>query len=177
LIGTKLLQSVNNNMLPNKDQISRPSRGCYFPLSAPQVLKLLKECEFSPSYYQKRMDLIYKNPRSESELGISIAAFYPHDAMVVYSFPERISKVTAEWLLRRAIRELRTTETLNPLASSRTERTSYRAYLRNDNNLIITQQIKTAHLSKYRGDSKFSNAFKLKGIKSKEKVLREILVA
>lgn len=161
-------------MLPNKDQLSRPSKGRFFPMSPPQLLSAIKELGFKHSEYRKRIDLLLVNPAPRQQHGAPIAAFYPSDALVVYAVPDDLLPQRAQALLRVAIEEFRAVDVDVDLAWSRRETVSYRLYLVENNKLRLTRRVRSAKLAKYRGGAKFSNAFKAKGVSTNEAVLRDV---
>jgi hypothetical protein len=161
-------------MLPNKDQLSRPSKGRFFPMTPAQLLGAIKELGFKHSEYRKRVDLVLVNPTVRREHGAPIAAFYPSDALVAYSVSDEFLPQRAQALLRMAIEEFRLVDAEVDFAWSRRETVSYRMYLVENNKLRLTRRVRLAKLAKYRGGAKFSNAFKPKGISTDEVLLREI---
>lgn len=51
---------------------------------------------------------------------------------------------------------------------------SYRVYHMPQGGLIITKRVRKGTQAKYRGDGKFSNAFKPKGMRTDEQVIKSI---
>ena len=83
-------------MLPNKDRISQPSKGRFFALSAGQVLHAIKTRSFKHSEYHNRIDIELRNPSSESDVGQPIAAFYPSESIILYSFPDQFRRTAGQ---------------------------------------------------------------------------------
>jgi hypothetical protein len=161
-------------VFPNKDVISKPSKGRYFALSSAQLLRELKGCALKHSEYQKRVALELRNPSSESSLGQKVATFYPEDAVITYSFPSEFDSSRAINLIKTALAEFQKIDSEITTSSSRRENISYRIYMSDLNRMKVTRRVSTKTLGKYRGDGKFSNAFKAKKIDTFEEILREI---
>ena len=164
-------------MLPNKDRISQPSRGRFFPFSAGQLLSAVKTRSFKHSEYKKRIDIELRNPQSQHELGPQIAAFYPSEELIFYSFPEEFGAERAKMLTETALDEFQRIDATSTASFSRKESTSFRVYLGTNNQLMVTRKVRLATLTKYRGGAKFSNAFKPKKVETSEEVIHKIPVA
>jgi hypothetical protein len=161
-------------VLANKDKLSRAAKGRYFPYSASQLLRTIKAFRHSDSY--QRLDLLLINPESEDEFGPPIAAFYPGEAVLVYSHPTDFAPERAVSLLEAALREFKALDEKTVISWNPREKTSYRAYLAANNNILLTHRVRSRTLVKYRGGAKFSNAFKPKKVSTDEKPLRQLAV-
>jgi len=94
--------------------------------------------------------------------------------MVIYSVPEEIDRQRAKTVLDMAMRELAEFGT-NATPYDRCRMfLSYRVYDSLESCLILTQRVRKGAQTKYRGDGKFSNAFKPKGIKTDELIIKSI---
>jgi hypothetical protein len=163
-------------MLPNKDRISQPSKGRFFALSAGQLLSAVKTRSFKHSEYKKRIDIELRNPTSESDLGQQLAAFYPSEELILYSFPEDFGAERAKALTETVLDEFQRLDATSTASHSRKESTSFRVYLGMNNQLKVTRRVRLATLTKYRGGAKFSNAFKPKKVETSEEIIHSITV-
>jgi len=163
-------------MLANKDRLSRPSKGRYFPVPAAHILSTINQLEFKHSEFHRRIDLFLQNPDPIEEDVILIAAFYPSEALVSYSFSNEFLALRAQTILQACIREFRLIDKEVSATWRRKEVTSFRAYLSENNVLRITRRTRVATLAKYRGGAKFSNAFKPKRVATAEQPYREVAV-
>lgn len=161
-------------MLQNDDRIARPARGRFFPVSVAETVRFIRQLGFATPTYRKRLDITFRNREPSDDHGINVAAFYPADEMIVYSFPDDFDRSRAKSLLERALHEF---ARLAKDASS-TDRhqtaVSLRAYFKAPACLTITRRRRRATLAKYRGDAKFSHAFKPKGMKTDERVVHTL---
>jgi len=163
-------------MLPNKDQIARPAKGRHFPLSVPGLLTQLRDRGYAHSDYYARLSIFLRNPTSSSDFGIEVAAFYPQEVFILYSLSDDIAESRGRIIADAALRELRIIDSQTSYHWNRREVVSYRAYLGELNSLVLTRRTRLATLAKYRGGAKFSNAFKPKGVSTKEEVLQTITI-
>lgn len=163
-------------MIPNKDKLSRPSRERFFPVAVPTILRSIRELGFAHSEFKKRIDLFLENPNPRESMGTPVAAFYPREILISYSFPSDFEVLRAELLLLAAVREFRTIDASVSPSWNRAEVTSYRAYLIENNRLRITQRKRVATPAKYRSGAKFSNAFKPKKVVTDEHPFRDISI-
>jgi hypothetical protein len=161
-------------MLPNKDRVSQPSKGRFFALTAGQLLGAVKARSFKHSEYKKRIDIEFRNPTSESDLGQQLAAFYPSDGLILYSFPDEFGAARAKALTETVLDEFQRIDATSTASYSRKESTSFRIYLGMNNQLKVTRRVQLATLTKYRGDAKFSNAFKPKKVETSEEIIHSI---
>src|SRR5438445_6999590 len=92
-------------MLHNDDRIARPARGRFFPVSVAETVRLVRELSFPSPEYRKRLDMTCRNSEPTSAHGIDLAAFYPADEMIVYSFPDDFDRNRAKALAKVALRE------------------------------------------------------------------------
>ncbi len=121
------------------------------------------------------MDLEFINAKSRTEHGTEVASFYPGDRLVVCSFSEELEAARAAYIIKLAVRELAKIEVGRSGVTSRTRSVSAHAYLdKNLTHIVITRRVDTIRKAKYRGDAKFSNAFKPSGKKSEESVLYSV---
>lgn len=72
----------------NKDNISKPAKGRYFPIAVSDALQLIQELAFHHSDYRQRVDISFINPTTRSNYGTRIAAFYPSDDIIIFSFED-----------------------------------------------------------------------------------------
>jgi hypothetical protein len=161
-------------VLPNKDRISRPSRGRFFACAPSQVVAAIKQHGFRHSEYFRRIDIELRNPSSQSPYGEQIAAFYPSNSIVLYSFPDAFEVARARRLIAVAFEEFQKVDVQSGASVTRRGSHSFRIYLGANNQLLVTRRVRTLTLTKYRGGAKFSNAFKPKKIDTSEELIREL---
>lgn len=162
------------HILPNKDLIAQPSQGPYFALTKGQVVRLLGQYNFSHSEYYKRIDLIFKNPKNETEWGIPLVTLHHQSAFLIDSFDLEFRPSKADELIARAFAELAIQDRQQKPDTSRRISISFRAYLSAVGILKITRRVRKATMSKHSFGNKFSNSFKPRGIKTDETLLHEI---
>jgi hypothetical protein len=164
-------------MHPNKDQIARPAKGRFFAYNVSEVLRLLGEFEFSQPADRKRLDVLFRNPNHASEFGMPVANLFPADAIVVYSFTEEHTQMLAKSAVTAALEQLSILESREGHECNRHKTISFRAYLGDLGKLTVTRHLLVATLAKYRGDAKFSHAFKPSAVKSGERIVCAIELA
>ncbi|BBL74429.1 hypothetical protein [Methylomagnum ishizawai] len=86
------------------------------------------------------------------------------EALIVFSFDEGVARIRAKAVVHAVFHELSKVEKHQYYRPNLREIISFRAYLAPFNKLVITKRKRRAMLAKYRGDAKFSNAFKPKRI-------------
>lgn len=160
-------------MLPNKDKISRPAKGRFFPITVPEIIKTLSEHGFQHSEYKTRVDIFFQNPSSHYEYGADISAIYPCKTIVVCSLSEEFSPLHGKMIVNSALQQLSEIDKKYVPHWNSNKITSFRVYLGSLNKLIITERTRTLKLSKYRGTAKFSYAFNPKSVSTKESILFE----
>ena len=161
-------------MLHNDDRIARPARGRCFPVSVAETVRLVRELSFPSPEYRKRLDMTFRNSESTSAHGIDVAAFYPADEMIVYSFPDDFDRTQAKALVEVVLREFAELARNAAPTNRRQKAVSFRAYFGPPARLTITKRTRRATLAKYRGDAKFSHAFKPKGMKTDERIVQSL---
>ncbi len=163
-------------MLRNDDRIARPSRGRVFPATPAEIARLIRNLSFAPPVYQRRLDIILRNGDEPDQFGAQVAAFRPGEALVVLSMPADADRSRAKVVLERACREFAEIDKRSRPAVGREKAVTYWAYMEPPNRLVITRRTRRARLVKYRGDAKFSNAFKAKGVRTDERILHSVEV-
>ena len=163
-------------MLRNDDRIARPSHGRTFPASPAEIARLIRDLGFAPPLYRRRLDIILRNADAPDQFGAQVAAFQPRLALVELSTSGDVDRGHAKALLERACREFAEIDKRSRASVGHETIVTYRAYLDPPNRLVITKRIRRARLAKYRGDAKFSNAFKAKGVKTDERILHSVEV-
>jgi hypothetical protein len=154
-------------MLPNEDRISRPAKGRSFPVSVGDVNHLINEFGFCAPSSRKRLDVVFQNPRSSSELGLCIAGFFPADALVVCSVPSA-RKPHAKAAFYAAIRAFsERSPDVPPRWNDRVE-ISYWAYLGPLNRLCITKRTRKARCRAFRGGGRLLSNVSSLGKKATE---------
>src|SRR5438552_1984415 len=93
-------------MLHNDDRIARPARGRFFPVNVAETVRLVRELSFPSPEYRKRLDMTFRNSEPTSAHGIDVAAFYPADEMIVYSFPDDFDRTRAKALVGSLFRKV-----------------------------------------------------------------------
>lgn len=164
-------------MLPNADKIAKPTKGRLFGLSASELLGIIRECGFQHSEFTKRIDIAMMNPEHKSQYGALLGSFGPGDFLALFSLPDYISSVRAKSLSAAVVLEFSAIDRNSTPQWNRQKRVSFRAYLGDMNQLIFTERHRSLKLGKYRGAAKFSNAFKPKSIRVKERVIRKVQVS
>jgi len=165
-------------MFSIKDQLARPSKGRYFAVSVPEILTQLTEMEFCHPKNTRRINLVFRNPKTECEFGTPIAAFFPQEAPIVYSFSGDFAQTCATLLIIETLREFRVIDSafVPDLSWISSQVVSYRAYLGKLNTVTITCRKRMAMRAKYRGEDKFSNACKPKSVRTEEKILHSVTI-
>jgi len=161
-------------VFPNDDRIARPARGRFFPVTVLEAVTLVRDLGFASPAYRRRLDISFRNPYSTSDHGVDVAAFYPADAMIIYSFPDDFDRKRAKAIVEVALREFAELGKGARPTDRRQKAVSFRAYLAPSSRLAITKRTRRATLVTYRGDAKFSHAFKPKGVKTDEQVVHSI---
>ena len=161
-------------MFPNDDRIARPARGRFSPVTVLEAVRRIRDLGFASPAYRRRLDISFRNPNSTSDLGVDVAAFYPADAMIIYSFPDDFDRVRAKAMVEVTLREFAALGKGVRPTDRRQKAVSFRAYLAPSSRLTISKRTRRATLAKYRGDAKFSHAFKPKGVKTDERVVHSI---
>jgi len=161
-------------MLENKDVIAKPSHGRFFPVTVAETKQVLRDLQFVRSPYRKRLDIIFRNSNGTSPHGRCIAALHPPYEIGIYSVPEDVDHAQAKLLLVKAMRELAEFGRDGKQYDRRRQLLYHHMYNAPDGALIITKYIRKGTQAKYRGDSKFSNAYKPKGIKTDEQIIKSV---
>lgn len=163
-------------MSRNDDRIARPSRGRVFPATPAEIARLIRDLGFAPRAYRRRLDIVLRNEDEADQFGAQVAAFRPGQALVVFSAPADVDRSRARVVLERACREFAEIDKRSLPAVGHEKVVTYRAYVDAPNRLVITRRTRRAKFPKYRGDAKFSNAFKARGVKTDERVLHSVEV-
>ena len=121
--------------------------------------------------------MLFKNPNHANELGTPVASLFPTDAIIIYSFTEERTQVLARSVVSAALEQLAVLDRRESHACSRHTSISFRAYLGDLGKLVVTRHVLVATPAKYRGDAKFSHAFKPSAMKSDERVVCAIELA
>ena len=161
-------------MPENRDVIAQPCRGRFFPVTVAEIKQALQNFQFACSPYQKRLDIIFRNSDKIGPSGRCIAALYPPYKVVIYSVPEGINHQRAKIVLDKAMCELAEFGKEAKLYDRRRESLFYCVYDAPQGALIITKCLRKGIEVKYRRDSKFSNTFKSKGIKTDEQIIKSV---
>jgi hypothetical protein len=161
-------------MLENKDVIAQPKRGRFFPVTVAEAKKALKDLQFTCSPYQKRLDIIFRNPEKVSPHGRIVATLYPPYELIVYSVCEDVDCQRAKIVLDEAMRQLAEFGRDVAPYDRRLMSQSFRAYHSPQDTLTITKRVRKGAKAKYRGDAKFSNAFKPKAISTDEQIMKSV---
>jgi len=126
--------------------------------------------------YRKRLDIRFRNAEPSADHGINVATFYPADEMIVYSFPDDFERSRARSLLQKTLHQFaRLAKDASP-SDRRQIAVSFQAYFQAPGRLTIIKRTRRVTLAKYRGDAKFSHAFKPKGMKTDERVVHSLAV-
>lgn len=174
--GVTLSETKPANRSKTNDKISKPSKGRYFPLNTSEVIILMNELSFKHSEYSKRVDISFINPDSDGDYGTKIATFYPSDELIIFSFPNTFSQSRAKALVVAGLHEFSYIDKDEIVTWNRQKSTSYRAYLSEQNQLILTRRERAVKQAKYRSTDKFSSRCSPKSINTDEAVLKRIEV-
>jgi len=164
--------------MSNRDDIARPAKGKFFALSVPELLGLIRNYNFA-SDYRKQIEMKHVNFCCKNRYGSCVAAFYPRKAIMQCSFPEDFSPVRAKFIITSVVREFAELGKLPPSYyhyqwTGRGFRTiSYRAYLGELNQLVITRCLRRVSYRKYRDAEKFSSV-RCRTIRTKETIFRVV---
>lgn len=161
-------------MLENKDVIAQPSRGRFFPVTFAEAVRILRDLQIAPPPYQKRLDIIFRNSQRIGPHGRLVAALYAPYEVIIYSILMDIDHKRARMMFDMAMRELAAFGADAKPYDRRRMSQSYRVYGTLQGSLIITKRVCKATQTKYRSDGKFSNAFKPKGIRTDEQIVKSI---
>ncbi len=119
-----------------------------------------------------RIAIRMENMESELENGHLLIDIFPEEDLAVYSLPDDINTTYAKKAATSALAKLaeqkRITNHYSPKCSY------FRAYLLAGSKVKITRKTLSKQRSKYRGDAKFSNAFKSSKVRSNEIELETI---
>jgi len=159
-------------MLQNNDAISKPKKSRHFGFTSPDLIQLINELNFQHSEYQKRLNVALVNPKGKAKFGTILASFCPGQYLTIFSVPDDITPKRAYSLCKTAIHEFAIIDNNSKPQWSKQKRKSFRAYLSNFNNIVITERNCSLKLAKYRSTAKFSNAFNPKGVYVDEKIIR-----
>lgn len=162
------------HMYKNHDKLAKPARGKTFPVSIADAVKLPGVFGFPvPSGY-KRITVSLENPDGRSDHGKKVAALYPSELLTIYSVLDDDDTGMAKLALNEALRLFAGLSKEVTVLDRRRISISYCAYWSGKNKLVITKRVRRATSVKYRGDAKFSHAFKPKGIETDEQVVSSL---
>lgn len=170
-------ESKTIGRLKTNDRISKPSKGRYFPTSTSELVSIMNKLSFNHSKYSQRIDLSFINPDVDGDYGIKVAAFYPSDELIIFSFTEDFPQVRAKILINTSLHEFSCIDKEVTGTWNRQKSISYRAYLSEQNQLILTRRERSAKAAKYRSTDKFSSRCSPKGIRTDEVVLKRIEIS
>jgi len=163
-------------VLANKDLVSKPAAGRFFPVSIAEALRMFKMLRLQTPYLRRRPDVVMVNSRGPREHGQPVAALYPAESVVLYSFPQALQPQFAKQVTECALRTLAEIGCAHHQDQSRFETFSFRAYLAESERLVITARSRKIKRAKYRGRDKFTHSCKPKAVKTDERVLRSVEV-
>lgn len=157
-----------------KDLKSQPKKGRYFPIRFGHVVRFIKELGLI-QFDGNRLAIRMKNIEGEFEKGYLLVDIRPEEGVAIYSLPENLAEGLAEKAAIQALIALaKVQKGINNHGSSKYS--YFRAYLNGVSEIIITRMDISKQKGKYRGDSKFSNAFKEKTVNRVETVLSTISI-
>lgn len=157
-----------------KDLKSQPKKGRYFPIRFSDAVRLVKDLALVQAD-NDRLAIKMENIDGEFEYGHLLISIVPEEDVAIYSLPENIASGIAEKVSIQAFKELaKIPKRANNFDSS--QYSYFCAYLNEASEIILTRKDMTKQKAKYRGDSKFSNAFKSKVTKSNETLLSSIKI-
>ena len=137
---------------------------------------LIRTLGFTPPEGRARPNISLRNPRATMERKLLVAASYPKEEILFYSFPEGFDRVRARIIVELALRHLADQGAEATAPDPRRELIYFRAYLKDETQLTITRRIRRFTRAKYRGRDKMTHAFKPKGVKTDERILQSITV-
>lgn len=151
--------------------IAKPAKGRYFAHSLPEMVALVKEFGLIQKPSLSRVELIFRNLDGDHA---PILRLEPRCTLVIYSFGEDIRPELAHFVVRKAMEQFALLDRAEPIQPpSSNSHVTYRAYMGPLGKLTVTRRVTKATRPKYRGDQKFSNAFKWKVSTKEEKVVYE----
>jgi hypothetical protein len=156
----------------SKDLKSKPKKGRYFPIRFCDAVRIVKDLgleQFDGSRLAVRME----NIERKFKYGHLLIDIMPEEDITVYSLPEEIAEGISKKSANIAMTELaKVQKRINNFDSSKYS--YYCAYLNGVSEIVVTRKDISKLKGKYRGDSKFSNAFKAKKVNRDETVLGTI---
>jgi len=161
-------------VLKNEDRIARPARGRFFPVTVGEAVRLIRDLGFAVPMYRKRLNITFRNPDARSAYGGDVAALHPVDEMIIYSHPDDFDRLKAKTTLEMALRAFAEFGKDAKATDRRRKAVSFRAYFAPPAKLIVTKRTRRATLARYRMGTKFSHAFKPKGVKTDEQIVDSI---
>ena len=144
-----------------KDLKSKPKVGWFFPLKFGDVVHLIKECNLV-DYCDERIKIRMENTEQENKYGYLLVDLFPKEDIAIYSLPDELPAKSCKKFTSEAIMKLAKLQEVNQ--SGNNKYSYFCAYLEKSNGLRIhiTRKDVSVQRAKYRGDMKFSNAFKSK---------------
>ncbi len=163
--------------VPPRDEISKPKRERFFPLSVAETLAKIKETPFQVHSYHERLPLLFQNCDVECQLGHQLTSFLRLSYLAVFSLPEFVNENLARLALVRAIQEFARIDRGPHLATRDQQIVIYRAYLGTLGTVSITQDIVNAGNRSYLLFRKISRITKSQGIVHHETLLARTVIA
>jgi hypothetical protein len=139
-----------------------------------ESVRLIRELGFASPGDRRRLNMTFRNPATAAGHGVDVALFYPGDEMVMYSVPDDFDRLRAKAVTEAALREFAELGKTATPTDRQQKVVSFQAYFGPPARLTITKRTRRATLAKYRGDAKFSHAFKPKGVKTDERVVHSL---
>ena len=122
-----------------------------------------------------RLAIKMENIEDVHESGHLLVDIMPEEEITIYSLPKHIDSELSEKASIRALEEL--TKVQKRINNSYSSKYSYFcAYLSDLASITIIRKDMSMQKGKYRGDSKFSNAFKAKKVRRNEVILETIKI-
>lgn len=170
LLAISYLVEQEGHMYKNHDKIATPARGGTFPVSIADTVKL--HDVFGVPVPYKRITVLLENPDGRSDHGKEVAALYPSEVLTIYSVLDDDDTGKAKLAFDEALRLFAGIRKEVTMLDRHRISISYCAYWSDKSKLVITKRVRRATSVKYRGDAKFSHAFKPRGIETDEQLVR-----
>ena len=125
----------------NRDKLSKPAGGRYFPYTASELISQIVELGFSVHQYDERLPLLLENCDVECPLGYQLCSFMRRGYFAQFSLPVEVAHERAQRALDAALIHFREIDAGPELAVRDQQFVVHRAYLGPLGALSIAQHI------------------------------------
>ncbi len=156
---------------PFKDLNAKPKKGRYFPITFAETVHAAKRWGMLADA-GKRVRIQFYNPKGEEAGDLVLLSYAPGELLVLESWPDSISPEVARFSVARAFPILSLRKRLSTSGSWANQMSGRYLVLRsNEGNLKLVERLLHFQQPKYRGNQKFSNAFKSRLTRIEDHVL------